>query len=77
MFLWTPGHAGVATNAMTDATAKAYLNQPHNPNIAAAFLIDICGGGNAGLTHRGHTRPMAVPGNQTNGTPQDILKAHS
>ena len=27
---------------MADAAAKAYLNQPHNPNTAAAFLIDIC-----------------------------------
>ena len=42
IFLWTPGHAGVAPNAMADAAAKAYLNQPHNPNTAAAFLMDIC-----------------------------------
>ena len=37
IFLWTPGHAGVAPNAMADAAAKAYLNKPHNPNTAAAF----------------------------------------
>ena len=45
MFLpWTPGHTGVAPNAMADAdaAAKAYLNKPHNPNTAAAFLMDIC-----------------------------------
>ena len=42
MFLWTPGHAGVAPNTMADAAAKAHLNQPHNPNTAAAFLMDIC-----------------------------------
>ena len=65
---------------MTDKAAKAYLNQPHNPNTAVAFLMDICedmavrpfefldplgrGGynNNTGLTHRGRTRPMAVPG---------------
>ncbi len=27
---------------MADAAAKAYLNQPHNPSTAAAFLMDIC-----------------------------------
>ena len=27
---------------MADAAAKAYLNQLHNPNTAAAFLMDIC-----------------------------------
>ncbi len=40
--IWTPRHAGVTLNAIADAAAKAYLNHPHNPNTAAAFLMDIC-----------------------------------
>ena len=32
----------MAKNAMTDEAAKADLNQLHNPNTDAAFLIDIC-----------------------------------
>lgn len=41
IFLWTPGHAGISSNAMADAAAKAHLDRQHSPNTSAAFLNDI------------------------------------